>query len=58
MAFTAPSSFDVARLRDAIHTTYERVARDPSGVFHFHRGRAYAAERLGYDDEELGALKP
>jgi arsenite methyltransferase len=56
MAFTAPSSFDVARLRDAIHITYERVAQDPSGVFHFHRGRAYAVERLGYDDEELRAL--
>ncbi len=56
MSFTAPSNFDVARLRDAIHTTYERVARDPSGVFHFHRGRAYAVDRLGYDDEELRTL--
>ncbi len=56
MAITAPSGFDVARLRDAIRTTYERVARDPSGAFHFHRGHAYAVERLGYDDAELAAL--
>jgi len=56
MATTAPSGFDAARLRDAISATYERVARDPSGVFHFHRGRAYAVERLGYDGDELDSL--
>lgn len=56
MAVTAPSGFDIAQLRDAIHTTYEQVALDPSGVFHFHRGRAYAVERLGYDDAELAGL--
>lgn len=36
--------------------TYERVARDPSGVFHFHRGRDYAVERLGYDAPQLEKL--
>jgi arsenite methyltransferase len=56
MAITAPSGFDVARLRDAIRTTYERVAQDPNGVFHFHRGRAYAVDCLGYDDAELATL--
>jgi ubiquinone/menaquinone biosynthesis C-methylase UbiE len=56
MAVTAPSGFDIARLRDAIRTTYEQVALDPSGVFHFHRGRAYAVQRLGYDDAELASL--
>jgi SAM-dependent methyltransferase len=56
MATTAPSGFDVAELRDAIQSTYERVARDPSGAFHFHRGRAYAVERLGYEDAELAGL--
>jgi arsenite methyltransferase len=56
MALTAPSGFDVAQLREAIRTTYERVAVDPSGVFHFHRGAAYAAETLGYDAGELGSL--
>jgi arsenite methyltransferase len=58
MAITAPSGFDVARLRDAIRTTYERVAKDPNGVFHFHRGRAYAVDCLGYDDAELATLPP
>lgn len=58
MAITAPSGFDVAHLRDAIRTTYERVAQDPHGVFHFHRGRAYAVDYLGYDDEELATLPP
>jgi arsenite methyltransferase len=58
MATTAPTGFDVARLRDAIRVTYESVARDPNGVFHFHRGRDYAIERLGYDRAELDALPP
>ena len=56
MASMAPAEFDVARLRDAIRTTYEQVARDPSGVFHFHRGRDYAVELLGYDRAELDSL--
>jgi arsenite methyltransferase len=56
MALTAPTGFDVNELREAIRTTYERVALDPSGVFHFHRGAAYAASLLGYDAAELAAL--
>jgi SAM-dependent methyltransferase len=56
MATTAPSGFDVERLRNAICTTYERVAQDPHGLFHFHRGRSYAAKQLGYDAVELEAL--
>lgn len=56
MALTAPSGFDVSELREAIRTTYERVALDPSGVFHFHRGPAYAARLLGYDAAELASL--
>jgi SAM-dependent methyltransferase len=56
MAATAPENFDVAELREAIRATYERVALDPSGVFHFHRGRAYAVEMLGYDASELDDL--
>lgn len=35
---------------------YSRVATDPNGDFHFHRGPAYAAEFLGYDPAELAAL--
>lgn len=45
MATKAPDDFDVARLREAIRITYERVAREPEGAFHFHRGRAYAGAR-------------
>jgi len=56
MAITAPTGFDVARLREAIRTTYERVADDPSGAFHFHRGRDYAIEHLGYDAADLDSL--
>lgn len=56
MAREAPAGFDVARLRDAIRETYERVAHDPHGVFHFHRGRRYAIDVLGYDATELAAL--
>lgn len=56
MAATAPEGFDVAELRDAIRNTYERVALDPSGVFHFHRGHDYAVETLGYDAAELEQL--
>lgn len=53
MATKAPDDFDVARLREAIRITYERVAREPEGAFHFHRGRAYAIDYLGYDAAEL-----
>ncbi|HWA73203.1 MAG TPA: methyltransferase domain-containing protein [Polyangiaceae bacterium] len=56
MAATAPSGFDAERLREAIRETYEQVARDPGGVFHFHRGREYAVSRLGYDAAELDLL--
>lgn len=56
MALQAPDGFDVARLRGAVQATYENVARDPFGDFHFHRGPAYAAEYLGYDASELAAL--
>jgi SAM-dependent methyltransferase len=37
---------------------YAAVAGDPSGDFHFHRGPAYAADRLGYDPAELAQLPP
>ena len=35
---------------------YSRVAAEPAGEFHFHRGPQYAAERLGYDAAALAAL--
>lgn len=56
MAVTCPIDLDTGRLRQEIRTIYARVATDPSSEFHFHRGPAYAAERLGYDARALAAL--
>ena len=56
MAITCPVDLDTAKLRDEIRAIYVRVASDPSSEFHFHRGPAYAAERLGYDVTALAAL--
>lgn len=56
MAATCPIDFDIAALRSGVRAVYSRVADDPSGDFHFHRGVAYAVELLGYDRTELEAL--
>lgn len=56
MAATCPIHFDVEHLREEVLRTYDRVARDPHGEFHFHRGPRYASEYLGYDPDELAAL--
>jgi arsenite methyltransferase len=56
MATTCPVDLDTARLRHEIREIYARVASDPMREFHFHRGPAYAAERLGYDPTALAAL--
>lgn len=56
MAATCPIDFDVASLRESVRAVYTRVATDPNGDFHFHRGIAYAVEQLGYSRRELEAL--
>lgn len=56
MPLTCPVDFDTRRLRAEVMNIYGRVATDPDGEFHFHRGPAYAAEFLGYDRAELEAL--
>lgn len=56
MATTAPIGFDIATLRAQVIATYDRVARDPSEGFHFHRGPRYAADYLRYDADELALL--
>lgn len=56
MDITCPVDLDVARLRAEVHAMYSRVAAEPDGEFHFHRGPDYAAERLGYDRAELAKL--
>jgi arsenite methyltransferase len=45
-------------LRNEISKLYSRVASEPDGDFHFHRGPEYAAEFLDYDRAELAELPP
>jgi SAM-dependent methyltransferase len=56
MAASCPIDFDIVRLEESVRAVYTRVAEDPHGDFHFHRGLDYAVERLGYDRQELEAL--
>ncbi len=56
MAIACPVDLDTVKLRAEIQSIYARVAADPAGDFHFHRGPEYAAERLGYDAAELSQL--
>src|SRR5262245_42995912 len=58
MAVACPTDLDTLQLRREIRSIYARVATEPSGAFHFHRGPQYAAELLGYDDAKLAALPP
>jgi arsenite methyltransferase len=56
MAIACPIDLDTQVLRAEISKVYARVAADPAGDFHFHRGPAYAAGFLGYDPAELASL--
>jgi arsenite methyltransferase len=56
MALHCPITLDPQKLRDEVRSIYGRVAETPDAELHFHRGPAYAAEVLGYDAAELGAL--
>jgi len=56
MEISCPVDLDVARLRAEVQSMYTRVAAEPDGEFHFHRGPDYAAGRLGYDQRELALL--
>ena len=58
MATSCPAGLDKKKLRDEVSFIYARVAHDPNGDFHFHRGAKYAAEFLGYDAMELASLPP
>jgi arsenite methyltransferase len=53
---TISCSVDRDRLHARVVETYRRLAHEPAGDFHFHRGPTYAASRLGYDAAELAAL--
>lgn len=56
MAQYCDLTFDRERLKEEIRSTYGRVAEDPGGDFHFHRGPDYAASLLGYARAELEQL--
>jgi ubiquinone/menaquinone biosynthesis C-methylase UbiE len=56
MATGCPINFDVAYLREQVRSTYDQVARNPEGDYHFHRGPDYAHRFLGYDPDELARL--
>lgn len=56
MAIACPVDLDTQRLRSEVSAIYSRVAAQPGGEFHFHRGPAYAADFLGYDPAELATL--
>ena len=58
MPVMCPIDLDRSTLRSEVQTIYARVAAEPGGAFHFHRGPEYAAMRLGYDAAELAALPP
>jgi len=56
VAIACPVDLDTFKLRAEIQSIYARVATEPSGEFHFHRGPEYAATRLGYDAAELAKI--
>jgi len=56
MALTCPIDLDTIRLRQEVRAMYSRVATDPGGDYHFHRGPDYAVGWLGYERAELDAL--
>jgi SAM-dependent methyltransferase len=56
MTLACPVDLDSIRLRHDVREMYARVAADPNGSYHFHRGPGYAAGWLGYDAGELAAL--
>ena len=56
MAANCPSGFDIARLRKQVSQTYDRLAREPNGNFHFHRGPEYASRMLRYNLDELATI--
>jgi len=56
LPIACPIDLNTPVLRSEISSIYGRVASEPNGDFHFHRGPAYAAEFLGYDASELADL--
>ena len=58
MSIACPITLDREKLKSEVRAVYAKVAENPQGEFHFHRGPEYAARLLGYDLAELNALPP
>jgi SAM-dependent methyltransferase len=58
MSIACPVDLNTSVLRSEISAIYGRVAAEPRGEFHFHRGPKYASGFLGYDADELAQLPP
>jgi len=56
MSIACPVNLDREKLKSEVRATYAKVAENPNGNFHFHRGPEYAARLLGYDLAELRTL--
>jgi arsenite methyltransferase len=56
MPVACPIDLDTQLLRSEVSKVYSRVAADPDGDFHFHRGPIYAADLLGYDPVEINQI--
>jgi SAM-dependent methyltransferase len=56
MPIACPITLDREKLKSEVRAVYAKVAENPWGDFHFHRGPEYAARLLGYDAAELGEL--
>jgi SAM-dependent methyltransferase len=56
MSLACPATLDKKRLKSEVHAIYAKVAENPQGNFHFHRGAEYAARLLGYEVAELNKL--
>jgi ubiquinone/menaquinone biosynthesis C-methylase UbiE len=56
MSLACPVTLDKERLKSEVHAIYAKVAENPQGDFHFHRGAEYAARLLGYDLADLYKL--
>ncbi len=56
MPALCPVGLDTSRLAVEVRSVYARVADNPGGDYHFHRGPDYAVSVLGYDRASLNAL--
>lgn len=56
MSVACPVTLDKEKLKSEVRAVYAKVAENPQGDFHFHRGPEYAARLLDYDLAELNTL--